>query len=62
MTPEIIYEVQSGPFWDWRVALDLFLGGAGDGAFLVAPEPTGTSDDTAIYSTLSIGAQSLDGG
>jgi formate-dependent nitrite reductase membrane component NrfD len=29
MTPEIIYEVQSGPFWDWRVALDLFLGGAG---------------------------------
>jgi protein NrfD len=36
MTPEIIYEVQSGPFWDWRVALDLFLGGAGVGAFLVA--------------------------
>lgn len=36
MNTEIIYELQSGPFWDWRVALDLFLGGAGVGAFLVA--------------------------
>jgi protein NrfD len=36
MNPEIIYEVQSGSVWDWRVALDLFLGGAGVGAFLFA--------------------------
>ena len=36
MNTEIIYEVQSGPFWDWKVALDLFLGGAGVGAFLLA--------------------------
>ena len=36
MNTEIIYHVQSGPFWDWRVALDLFLGGAGVGAFLFA--------------------------
>lgn len=34
MNTEIIYEIQSGPIWDWRVALDLFLGGAGVGAFL----------------------------
>ncbi|MBT8462623.1 MAG: polysulfide reductase NrfD, partial [Gemmatimonadetes bacterium] len=36
MNTEIIYEIQSGPFWDWKVALDLFLGGAGVGAFLFA--------------------------
>jgi protein NrfD len=36
MNTEIIYEIQSGPLWDWKVALDLFLGGAGVGAFLVA--------------------------
>ena len=36
MNSEIIYEIQSGPFWDWKVALDLFLGGAGVGAFLFA--------------------------
>jgi len=33
---EIIYHIQSGPYWDWRVALDLFLGGAGAGAILFA--------------------------
>ncbi len=36
MNTEIIYEIQSGPYWDWRVALDLFLGGAGIGALLFA--------------------------
>ena len=36
MNTEIIYEVQSGPIWDWKVAMDLFLGGAGVGAFLFA--------------------------
>jgi protein NrfD len=36
MNTEIIYEVQAGPYWDWRVALDLFLGGAGVGALLFA--------------------------
>lgn len=36
MNTEIIYEVQSGPIWDWKVAVDLFLGGAGVGAFLFA--------------------------
>ena len=36
MNTEIIFEIQSGPFWDWRVALDLFLGGAGVGALLFA--------------------------
>ncbi len=34
MDPEIIYHVQPGPYWDWKVAVDLFLGGAGVGAFL----------------------------
>jgi len=34
MDPEIIYNVQTGAYWDWKVALDLFLGGAGVGAFL----------------------------
>ena len=29
MNAEIVYNIQSGPFWDWRVAFDLFLGGAG---------------------------------
>lgn len=36
MDAEIVYQIQSGPFWDWRVALDLFLGGAGVGALLFA--------------------------
>ncbi len=36
MDPEIVYNVQQGFFWDWKVALDLFLGGAGVGAFLVS--------------------------
>jgi len=36
MNPEIIYNIQEGPFWDWRVALDLFLGGAGVGALFFA--------------------------
>lgn len=36
MPPEIIYETQSHIFWDWRVALDLFFGGAGVGALLFA--------------------------
>jgi formate-dependent nitrite reductase membrane component NrfD len=36
MNPEIIYTVQHGPYWDWKVALDLFLGGAGVGALLFA--------------------------
>lgn len=26
MNPEIIYHVQPGPYWDWKVAVDLFLG------------------------------------
>ena len=34
MDPTIYYGVQSGPYWDWKVALDLFLGGAGAGAFV----------------------------
>ncbi len=36
MGSEIIYNIQQGPFWDWKVALDLFLGGAGVGALLFA--------------------------
>lgn len=36
MDAEIIYQVQSGPVWNWKVALDLYLGGAGVGAFLFA--------------------------
>lgn len=36
MNAEIVYHIQSTPFWDWRVALDLFLGGAGVGALLFA--------------------------
>jgi len=34
MEPEVFFNVQQGPYWDWRVAMDLFLGGAGVGAFL----------------------------
>lgn len=36
MEPEIVYQIQAGPIWDWRVAMDLFLGGAGVGALLFA--------------------------
>lgn len=36
METTIFYQVQPGPYWDWRIGLDLFLGGAGVGAFLVA--------------------------
>ena len=36
MNPEIVYNIQHGPYWDWKVALDLFLGGAGVGALLFA--------------------------
>jgi formate-dependent nitrite reductase membrane component NrfD len=36
MNTELVYNFQSGPFWDWRVAMDLFLGGAGVGALLLA--------------------------
>jgi protein NrfD len=32
--PSSVYLVQPGPYWDWRVALDLFLGGAGVGALV----------------------------
>ncbi|MDT8446595.1 MAG: NrfD/PsrC family molybdoenzyme membrane anchor subunit [bacterium] len=33
---ELIFNIQGMPVWDWRVALDLFFGGIGVGAFLVA--------------------------
>jgi len=36
MESEIVFQIQPGPHWDWRVALDLFLGGAGVGALLFA--------------------------
>ena len=36
MNTEIIFHIQTGPYWDWRIALDLFLGGAGVGALLFA--------------------------
>ena len=31
---DIVYNVQHGPYWDWKVAFDLFFGGAGVGAFV----------------------------
>lgn len=34
MTNEITYLTQHGPIWDWKVAMDLFLGGVGVGALL----------------------------
>ncbi len=34
MDPTIVHNVQIGPYWDWKVAFDLFFGGAGVGAFL----------------------------
>jgi protein NrfD len=34
MEPDLVYNIQTGPIWDWRVAMDLFLGGAGVGALL----------------------------
>lgn len=36
MNADVIQIIQAGPYWDWRVALDLFLGGAGVGSFLMA--------------------------
>jgi len=36
MEPEIVFNIQSGIAWDWRVAMDLYLGGAGVGAILFA--------------------------
>lgn len=36
MDPAIVYHVQHGPYWDWKVAVDLFFGGAGVGAFIFA--------------------------
>ena len=36
MDAEIIYNVQPGFYWNWKVAFDLFFGGAGVGAFLFA--------------------------
>ena len=34
MNQDIVYNVQQGFYWDWKVALDLFFGGAGVGAFI----------------------------
>ncbi|RMH13637.1 MAG: hypothetical protein D6695_03430 [Planctomycetota bacterium] len=36
MNADVVYITQHGPLWDWRVAADLFLGGAGVGALLFA--------------------------
>jgi protein NrfD len=36
MEPTIVFNAQPGPYWDWKVAFDLFFGGAGVGAFLFA--------------------------
>jgi formate-dependent nitrite reductase membrane component NrfD len=36
MDPAIVFEAQHGLYWDWKVALDLFFGGAGVGAFVFA--------------------------
>jgi protein NrfD len=36
MDPTIVFNGPTYPVWDWRVALDLFFGGIGVGAFLIA--------------------------
>lgn len=36
MEPDLVYQIQAGPIWNWKVAVDLFLGGAGVGALLFA--------------------------
>lgn len=36
MDPQVIYNTQPGLTWDWRVAVDLYFGGMGVGAFLFA--------------------------
>jgi formate-dependent nitrite reductase membrane component NrfD len=36
MDSQIVFNTQSGLMWDWRVALDLFLGGIGVGTYLFA--------------------------
>lgn len=36
METELFYSIQQGPIWDWKVAIDLFLGGVGVGALLFA--------------------------
>ena len=34
MNPNIVLSVQHAYYWDWKIALDLFFGGAGVGAFV----------------------------
>ncbi len=34
MEPNLVYVIQAGPYWDWKVAMDLFFGGAGVGALI----------------------------
>ncbi|MFQ5951782.1 MAG: NrfD/PsrC family molybdoenzyme membrane anchor subunit [Candidatus Omnitrophota bacterium] len=36
METKIVYDIFNLVYWDWRIAMDLFLGGLGVGAFLCA--------------------------
>ena len=40
----LIYNVQAGPIWDWRVVVDLFSGGVGVGASLMAVAMSGSEN------------------
>jgi hypothetical protein len=40
----LIYNIQTGPIWDWRVVMDLFCGGVGVGASLLAVAMSGSED------------------
>jgi formate-dependent nitrite reductase membrane component NrfD len=44
MESVLIYSVQAGPIWDWRVVVDLFCGGIGVGASLLAVILSGSRD------------------
>jgi formate-dependent nitrite reductase membrane component NrfD len=44
MESVLIYNVQAGPIWDWRVVVDLFCGGVGVGASLLAVILSGSRD------------------
>lgn len=44
MGSTLIYSVQASPIWDWRVVVDLFCGGVGVGALLLAVAMSGSED------------------
>lgn len=48
MESVLIYNVQPGPIWGWRVVVDLFCGGFGVGASLLAVTLSGSKDPAGL--------------